>query len=51
MKFAMAMIVHLLMGFFLMWGILQAVHGSYWLLSAGVLSYLVMFFRVGCAAH
>ncbi len=48
MKFLMAVLVYLLMAFFLGWGILQAVHGNFWLLAASFLVYLVLFFRIGC---
>jgi len=51
MKFVMAVIVQSLLGLLLTWGILQAVHGSYWLLIAGTLAYIVVFARAGCATH
>lgn len=51
MKFLVAVLVQLLMGLFLMWGIIQAVHGSFWLLIVGLLAYLLMFARVGCVSH
>ena len=51
MKLLAAVIVHILMGLFLMWGIIQAVHGSFWLLIVGVLAYLLVFARAGCASH
>lgn len=51
MKFVMAIVVQLLLGLFLMWGMIQAVGGSYWLLIAGSLAYLVVFARAGCTAH
>ena len=51
MKFVMAVIVQSLLGLLLMWGIIQATHGSYWLLVVGFLAYLVVFVRAGCATH
>ena len=51
MKFAAAMLTHVLMGLVLVWGILQAVHGNYWLLIAATLAYLVAFARIGCSSH
>jgi len=51
MRFLAAVIVQILMGLFLIWGILQAVHGSLWLLVVGVLAYLLVFARAGCASH
>ncbi|MCU0786726.1 MAG: hypothetical protein MUC91_00810 [Verrucomicrobia bacterium] len=51
MKFVMAVVVQVLLGLFLMWGMIQAVHGSFWLLIAGFLAYLVLFVRTGCASH
>jgi len=47
MKFVMAVIVQSLLGLLLTWGILQAVHGSYWLLIAGTLAYIVVFLALG----
>ena len=51
MKFTMAIIIQVLLGLFLMWGMIQAVTGSYWLLIAGLLVYLVLLVRTGCATH
>ena len=48
MKFLGAVIAYALMALILGWGILQAVHGSFWLLAFGFLGYLVMFTKVGC---
>ena len=39
------------LGVFLMWGMLQAVGGSYWILATATLAYLVLFTRAGCASH
>lgn len=51
MKFVLAVVVQILMGLFLMWGMIHAVQGSVGLLIAGVLAYLIVFIRAGCAAH
>ena len=51
MKFVMAMVVQILLGLFLMWGMIQAVQGSLWLLIAGFAAYLVLLVRTGCASH
>jgi hypothetical protein len=51
MKFVMAMLTFATMAFILGWGIFAAVQpdGKPWLLVAGTLGYLVLFWRVGCA--
>jgi hypothetical protein len=51
MKFMMAMLTFATMAFLLGWGIVAAAQpdGKPWLLVAGVLGYLVLFWRVGCA--
>lgn len=51
MKFALAMVTFALMAFILGWGIVAAVQpaGTLWLLAAGILGYLVLYWRVGCA--
>jgi hypothetical protein len=36
------------MGLLISWGILHAVHGSYWLLIVGVLIYLGLLTKFGC---
>jgi hypothetical protein len=51
MKFFVATLVQVFMGLFLMWGILQSVQGSYWLLTTGLLAYGVAFIRTGCLTH
>lgn len=51
MKFVAAILVQLLLGLFLMWGMIQAVQGSYWILGASCLVYLAIFTRAGCASH
>jgi hypothetical protein len=48
MKFLSSVLAYLVIGLFLFWGILQAVHGNLWLLIVGLLAYLVAFVRFGC---
>lgn len=48
MKFALAMLVHLVIGLVLVWGIILAVTGNYWLLMGGFLAYLIALIRFGC---
>jgi hypothetical protein len=51
MKFALAVLIQVFLGLFLMWGMIQAVQGSYWVLLVGSLGYLVLLIRNGCTAH
>jgi hypothetical protein len=51
MKLPLAILVYLLIGFVLGLGILLAVKGSFWLLIAGFLAYVVAFARIGCLTH
>ena len=51
MKFTLSIAAYLVIGWILGWGILQAVHGSYWLLIASVVGYLFAFARLGCVSH
>ncbi len=51
MKFLFALLIYLLMGFILAWGILLTVHGSPWLLIVSVLLYAFLFARIGCLPH
>jgi hypothetical protein len=48
MKFLMAILAYLLIGFVLGWGILLAVKGSFWLLIVSFLGYVIAFSRIGC---
>jgi len=48
MKFALAIFAYLVIGAILGWGILMAVHGSYWLLIVSFLAYAVSFGKLGC---
>ncbi len=49
MRFVLAWLVTLGMALLLVAGILLAVKGSWWLLIAGVLAYLLAFARIGCS--
>jgi uncharacterized membrane protein len=51
MRFVLAMLTFALMALILGWGIIAAVQpgGKPWLLVAGILGYLVLYWRVGCA--
>jgi hypothetical protein len=51
MKFVLAVAIQIFLGLILMWGMIQAVHGSYWVLSTGALVYFVLLVRHGCASH
>ncbi|MHC1766405.1 MAG: hypothetical protein AB9869_19245 [Verrucomicrobiia bacterium] len=51
MKFTLALVVYLLMGLVLGWGILLVMKGSYWFLIAGLIAYLIAFARFGCTGH
>jgi hypothetical protein len=51
MKLSAAILVYLVIGLFLGVGILKAVHGSYWLLILGGISYVVGFAWIGCLHH
>ena len=48
MKFFAAILVFLFVAFILSWGILQAVHGHFWLLGIGALAYVLALSKIGC---
>ena len=48
MKLFSIMFVVVLMGFILGWGILLSLKGNFWLLGAGLLTYLILFAKTGC---
>jgi hypothetical protein len=48
MKFLGSIAAYGAMAFILGWGILQAVHGYYWLLTVGFLGYMAMLIKLGC---
>jgi hypothetical protein len=47
-KFVLALLVYLLMGLVLGYGILLTVKGNPWLLIVGFLSYVLLFAKIGC---
>ena len=51
MKFALAVLVYVLMGVVLGAGILLTVAGKPWFLIAAVIAYVVAFGRIGCMTH
>lgn len=48
MKLFSAVLVYLLIGLLLGWGIMLAMKGSLWLLIAGLVVYVVAFAKFGC---
>ena len=48
MKFVMAVVAYLGIGFVLGGGLLLAAKGNFWLLIVGTLAYIVAFGRIGC---
>ena len=48
MKFFAAIVAYVLMAGLLGWGVLMATHGSFWLLIAALVGYVVLFARIGC---
>jgi hypothetical protein len=48
MKFFASIVAYLLIGLILGWGILLAVKGSFWLLAAATLAYVIAFSKLGC---
>ncbi len=48
MKFLLAIAAYLLIGFVFCWGILLALKGSFWLVIAAFLAYVIAFARLGC---
>ena len=48
MKLFSAILVYLIIGLILGWGMLLAVKGSWWFLVAGVLAYVIAFGKIGC---
>jgi len=51
MKFALAILVYLLMGVVLGAGILLTVAGKPWFLIAAIVAYVVAFGKIGCMTH
>ena len=48
MKFLLSIVVYLLIGALLSWGILLMMHGKPWLLIGGVVAYIVAVAKMGC---
>jgi hypothetical protein len=48
MKLTLSFVVYILIALVLGLGILMAVHGSYWLLIASFIFYVLAFARIGC---
>jgi hypothetical protein len=51
MKFALAILVYLLMGLVLCAGILMLLSGKPWVFIIGLLAYIVAFGKFGCMTH
>lgn len=51
MKFFLACVIYLLIAAVLAWGLLLAIAGKPVLLIAGVVTYLILLGKIGCAAH
>jgi len=50
MKLALAVLVYLVIGLVLSWGILLLLAGKPWLFIVALLAYLVAFGKIGCTA-
>ncbi len=48
MKFALAILVYLLISLILGWGILLLIAGKPWLLITGAVAFLIAFAKIGC---
>lgn len=51
MKLLLAIVVYLLIGTVVSWGILLALAGKPWLLIVATLVYLIAFAKFGCLSH
>jgi hypothetical protein len=51
MKLFLAVLVYLLIGAVLSWGILLALGGKPWLLIGSLIAYIVAFGKIGCTSH
>ena len=51
MKFLLSIVVYLLIGALLSWGILLMMHGKPWLLIGGLVAYIVAVAKMGCLSH
>ena len=48
MRFFSAILVYVIIGFVLAWGIGLALKGNFWLLGAGLAAYVISFAKIGC---
>ena len=48
MKFFWAIVVYLLIGIVLSWGILLALKGNFWVVGVAFFAYVVAFSKIGC---
>jgi len=51
MKLLLSVLVYLLIGVVLAWGILLMMHGKPWLLIAAAIAYIVAVAKLGCLSH
>jgi len=51
MKFLLSIVVYLLIGALLGWGILLMMHGKPWLLVAVLVAYILGLAKLGCLSH
>lgn len=48
MKLFLSVLVYLIIGLILGWGMLLAAKGSWWFLIAGIVVYTIIFSKIGC---
>jgi hypothetical protein len=51
MKLVFLILIWLLMGLFLVTGVVMAVHGSFWMLAVGLVGFVLAVARIGCLSH
>ena len=51
MKFLISVVVYLLIGALLSWGILLMMHGKPWLLIGVAVAYILAVAKLGCLSH
>jgi len=51
MRFLMSVVVYLLIGALLSWGILLMMHGKPWLLIGVAVAYVLAVAKLGCLSH
>ena len=49
MKFVSSIVVYVLIGAAISWGILEIFKGNYWILPVAVLAYLAFLTKIGCS--